>query len=150
VQISPSGRQFIKISEGVRYKAYKDDRGYYTTATGHLIEPNESYLIDKILLNADVDAIFNKDAAPRENWLNQNCDWDNPIKQYEFDMLMDWMWQYDVATYPHTRQAIIEGDRQNIINHIMEFCDEVGGSGDDNLRPRREREKKLFLTGKYA
>lgn len=148
LELSAPGKDFIDCSESRSDKAYKDDRGNWTTATGHLIRlPEEEYLITEVLTDAEIDEIFYKDAEPREAWLNEHCpDWQSPMNQNEFDALMDFLWQYDIEDhrYINTKNAIISGNRQNIIDHLMLFRDSKAGSGDNKMLSRRQREVALF------
>lgn len=52
---------FITHLEGRCNRAYKDIKGHWTTGIGHLIEPDEEYLINEILSEARIDSIFSRD-----------------------------------------------------------------------------------------
>ena len=152
LKISENGIKLLKISEGIRYSAYKDGKGNWTTGIGHLIRPNEQYLITKKLSNDEVNAIFQKDIQFVENWINSYCTWKPPIIQQEFDSLCDFLFQYniDLEDYANTKKIIISGNRDLILKQLLCFVNQKKGSGDNLLLPRRKREISLFKNGSWS
>jgi len=152
LKISENGIKLLEISEGIRYSAYKDGNGNWTTGIGHLISPNEQYLINKKLSNDEVNAIFQKDIQFVENWINSYCIWKPPIIQQEFDSLCDFLFQYniDLEDYANTKKIIISGNRDLILKQLLCFVNEKKGSGDNLLLSRREREISLFKNGSWS
>ncbi len=51
----------IKLNEGLSLKPYKDELGYLTIGYGHLILPNEKFLLKKQLQKKEFEKIFEKD-----------------------------------------------------------------------------------------
>ena len=51
----------IKKNEGFSLKPYKDQLGYLTIGYGHLILPNETYLLKTKTNKAQLNSIFNQD-----------------------------------------------------------------------------------------
>ena len=51
--VAKSTFEFITGFEGKRNAAYKDSKGLWTTGVGHLIRPDEQYLITKELTKAE-------------------------------------------------------------------------------------------------
>ena len=51
----------IKLNEGLSLKPYKDQLGYLTIGYGHLILPNEKFLLKKRLQKKEFEKIFEKD-----------------------------------------------------------------------------------------
>jgi len=58
---------FILRVEGERLKAYKDQAGKWTIGIGHLILPNEQYLLSKMITPEESKALFNKDISIAKN-----------------------------------------------------------------------------------
>jgi len=142
-------RKALVLSEGLRYKSYLDTKGYPTIGIGHRIKANEKYLMDVLLTDEQVNDIFMKDMAYTETWINKNCIWNIPIKQCEFDALCCFLHQYNIEDirFKDTKKAFISGDRQQIINQMMQFRNAVAGSGDNQMVERRKREITMFKAG---
>ena len=51
----------IKKNEGFSLKPYKDQLGFFTIGFGHLILPNEKYLLEKKINKIELEKIFTKD-----------------------------------------------------------------------------------------
>ena len=51
----------IKKNEGFSLKSYKDQLGLFTIGFGHLILPNEKYLLEKKINKTELEKIFIKD-----------------------------------------------------------------------------------------
>ena len=51
----------IKKNEGFSLKPYKDQLGFFTIGFGHLILPNEKYLLEKKINKTELEKIFIKD-----------------------------------------------------------------------------------------
>jgi GH24 family phage-related lysozyme (muramidase) len=51
----------IKLNESLSLKPYKDQLGYLTIGYGHLILPNEKFLLKKQLPKKEFEKIFEKD-----------------------------------------------------------------------------------------
>lgn len=139
-------RKAIIESEGLEYTMYLDSKKYPTIGIGHRIKENEKYLLTITLTDDQVNDIFMRDMAYTETWINKNCIWEKPIKQYEFDALCCFLHQYHIEDiqYRDTKAALIKGDRQQIINQMMLFRNINAGSGDNKLIPRRQREIAMF------
>jgi GH24 family phage-related lysozyme (muramidase) len=146
-QVNKSGEDLIIGNEGVKYLYYKDDKGYGTIGIGHLVLPNEYYLKTAHLNERQVMDLFYTDLKPREEWLVTNtAKWITPITQGEFNGLCSFLFQYDIYKYPQTKNIIISGNRQEIINHIKMFESESPENHDMKLVPRRDREIAMFLS----
>lgn len=145
MKISSAGTKLSALNEGDINKMYLDIRGFPTIARGHLILlPAEKYLMTAELTQDQIEELFIKDIARVETWINQNCLWTPEIKQCEFDALCSFLHQYNIDKYPQTKAIIIEGDKDKIINAMMQFRNVVARSGDNKLIPRRQREIAMF------
>ena len=61
VAITESTFNFITGFEGKRHKAYRDSRGLLTIGVGHLIKPNEQWMITATLTDEQVEDLFKSD-----------------------------------------------------------------------------------------
>jgi GH24 family phage-related lysozyme (muramidase) len=154
LQLSDKGLEFIKICEGYKNQCYPDSRQKPTIGIGHLIDlKKERYLLKKVLTDQEIKLLFAMDQAPINKFLN-NLNWGDPIKQHEFDALSSFLHQYTgviygIGAYKGTYRAILSGDRKKIAEFMSLFKNETAGSGDNKMIPRRNKEIKLFLEGKY-
>ena len=60
----------IKLNEGFSLKPYKDQLGYLTIGYGHLILPNEEYLLNKKIKKKEFEKIFEQDFKKALNNFN--------------------------------------------------------------------------------
>lgn len=141
-----AGRDLIIENEGLSYKAYQDSKGGWTTGIGHLILSNESYLKTQLLTHNQAMDIFNSDLAIREHWLIENCKWDNPIIQCEFNALCSFLFQYNIDNpkYKDTKQAILSGNRDKIVKQMQLFRSINPINHDMKLISRRMKEIAMF------
>jgi GH24 family phage-related lysozyme (muramidase) len=139
--------EFIASFEGVRYKRYKDSKGFDTIGIGHLIKVSEPHLLGVTLTHEQVEELFYKDLAPNEKWLNTvSANWKKPITRNEFTALISFLHQYPIHKYKNTKQAIIIGNRQLICSQMMLFRDAEAAKDDNQMLKRREKEIALFNT----
>ena len=85
-------RKSITKHEGIRYEAYQDTLGNWTTGIGHLIRPDERYLINKTLTNEDVEVIFSTDLNIAINDARSIIT-ESSIKEDAFEVLVEMCFQ---------------------------------------------------------
>ena len=142
---SENGLKFIMTEEGHQNKAYKDKYGKWTIGVGHLIKPNEQYLLTKILTDAEVMALLRQDIKEAEDTVNASIL--IPIKQYQFDALVSL--EFNIG-----RHAFETSTLHNVINglgskeEITKWFSAWNSHG--LLKNRRAKEDKLYLTGDYS
>lgn len=154
MQLSDEGLEFMKRIEGYKNQCYPDSLNKPTIGIGHLIDlKKERYLLKKVLTDQEIRLLFAMDQAPISKFLN-SLNWEDPIKQHEFDALACFLHQYvgviyGIAAYRGTHTALLSGDRKRIVEFMSLFKNAKAGSGDNQMIPRRQKEIKLFLQGKY-
>lgn len=142
-RLSKNGENLLIVNEAKRNKAYKDIRGFWTIGIGHLIKPDEPYLLNTTLNDTEIMMLFRKDISHVEDWININCKWQP--NQNQFDALCSFLHQYNINKYPNTRTAFIRGDLVEI-RHILanDFNHADVTKRDGTLKARRQRELALF------
>jgi lysozyme len=125
--------------EGKRYRAYKDSKGLWTTGIGHLIKPNEQYLITKVLSEGDVKALFDADAQ----WCKDTID-DAiivPLTQNQYDALFSLCFNIGKEHFENSTvlRRLNLADFTGAANHFLDWCK------PPELLTRRQKEKALFL-----
>ena len=154
-RMSPKGREMLVREEGVRRWAYKDPVGWVTFGVGHLVTPAH-----KTITRQDED-LWGTPARPKPMSLVMSVLADD-LKKYEaavleatqgkltrasqFDACVSLCFNIGVAGFKGSTAArlIREGKLNEAADAFLNW------SNPSILRPRRERERKLFLTGIYS
>lgn len=139
VAITESTFNFITGFEGKRHKAYRDSRGLLTIGVGHLIKPNEQWMITATLTDEQVEDLFKSDlrwcddavATSVRVSLNQNQM--DALYSLCFNIGADHFKQSEVV------QHLNKNDYNRAANAFMNWAT------PPVLIPRREKEKELFL-----
>lgn len=145
--ISRRGIDFIMREEGVVLDPYNDPAGYATIGVGHLLHLGAVTPADRIawrgftldgalrLLDADLDR-FEK--TVREAVTAR-------LEQWEFDALTSLSFNIGETGFRESTvvRRLNDGDRTGAAD-AMRMWDKPA-----MLKPRRERERALFLTGRY-
>tara|TARA_B110000305_G_C18920275_1_gene394812 strand:+ start:71 stop:511 length:441 start_codon:yes stop_codon:yes gene_type:complete len=115
-------RKSVSSHEGIRYEAYKDTKGLWTTAIGHLIRHDEKHLITKKLTNADVDVIFTTD-------LNVAIDdarkfiTESDINEEAFEVICElsfWLGLPKLLMFKNLREALRQKDYDTAANELLD------------------------------
>lgn len=86
MRISPAGIALTSSFEGWRSKAYRDSGKRWTVGWGHLIRPNEEYLLLSPISREVGDQLLRTDMRLAEDCVLYNCP---GLNQYEFDAITD-------------------------------------------------------------
>lgn len=147
MKLDAAGKLFITNNEGIRYTAYKDSKGIWTTGIGHMIKQDEQYLINKKLSRAEVDGLFDNDVKPLEEFVNSlTAVWEF-VSQGQFNALCDFCFQYGTRIkyrFPRIYMIMLAGNIEEIERGLLRFVNVTAGSGDGLLKSRRNREIKLL------
>jgi len=143
MKMSNDGIKFLIGLEGFRNKAYKDTKGLWTTGVGHLILKDESSLLTAVLNDNQVQELLAKDIQKYETAVNHTIH--NDITQSQFDALVSFCFNIGCAGFSNSTVA-------KVINNGL--FDKVADSmrmwnKPVEIKGRREKEVKLFTTGKY-
>ncbi len=140
VAITESTLELISGFEGKRHKAYRDSRGLWTIGVGHLIKPTEQWMLHAVLTDQQVEDIFKDDlkwcddavATSVRVSLNQNQT--DALYSLCFNIGADHFKQSEVVKHLNS------SDYDRAANAFMNWVTPAV------LKPRREKEKELFLT----
>ena len=136
MKMSPMGLKTLTISEGVKFKPYRDSQKHWTIGVGHLMtkdDPHRAYSPD------EVNNLLQQDLGRFEKTVNESVK--VPLKQNEFDSLVHFA--YNVGEGAFKKSSLLKtlnaGDR---IGAAAKFMDWVK---QPELRGRRLLEQKIFL-----
>jgi lysozyme len=138
--ITESTFNFITNFEGKRNKAYQDSKGLWTIGVGHLIKADEEFLKTITLTDHDVEELFKRDLK----WCSEDID--NavrvPLNQNQYDALYSLCFNIGETNFKKSEvvQNLNQSNYQKAANAFLNW------SNPPVLKPRRETEKKLFLT----
>jgi lysozyme len=149
--ISDRGMEFLIREEGVRRYAYNDPAGHATFGVGHLIHEGPVTVADarewgtreKPSSMRRVKRVLRRDLKRFEKVVRRAVK--VPLKPFEFDALVSLAFNIGVAGFAHSTvvRELNQGHRRKAADAILLW------KKPEILLPRRRREKRLFLTGKY-
>lgn len=126
--------------EGKRNKAYQDTKGLWTIGVGHLIKPDEQHLINTVLTDEEVQNLLRHDLSWCDEAVTSSVK--VPLNQNQYDALYSLCFNIGASAFKNS--TVVKKLNQN----------DYAGAADAILMwnkpavliPRRESEKKLFLT----
>jgi GH24 family phage-related lysozyme (muramidase) len=124
--------------EGYKIHAYRDTKGLWTTGVGHLIKPNEEYLITKTLTKAEVDDLLRADLAECAKCIEENVN--VPISTNQFDALASLC--FNIGTDHFLESSVLR--HLNEGNYAQAAEDFLLWNKPSELIRRRLEEKALF------
>lgn len=145
-KVSERGRDFLKKEEGVRYEAYQDIYGNWTTGVGHLIKDDEKHLILEVLDHESVEQLLTKDIlnhSVETAKLNDTVG----LKQHQFDSLVSF--EFNIGGYRARNSELFRyikngGEEPHVINKLFQNWNSRG-----DLIGRRKREADLYNHAQY-
>ena len=140
VAITESTFEFITSVEGKRNKAYKDSRGLWTIGVGHLIKPNEKWMLTATLTDQQVEDLFKSDLKWCDDALMSSVH--VPLNQHQQDALYSLCFNIGADHFKQSEvvQHLNQNDYNAAANAFMHWVTPAV------LKPRREKERELFLT----
>ena len=147
MRTSDDGVAFITKHEGVRLTTYKDVAGYPTIGVGHLILEGEVF--DEPLSAQAVFDLLRKDLVVAEDAVLKNVKVE--LKQHEFDALVSFVFNVGAGAFASsTLLKLLNGeDRDGAAKQFLRW-NKAGGKEVAGLSKRRDKERLLFLSGKYS
>jgi lysozyme len=143
MRMSEAGLQFLIGLEGKRNKAYKDTKCLWTIGVGHLLLDTEHEMINKTLTDKEVETLLANDLVRFERCVNQALQ--KEIKQSQYDALVSLA--FNVGCNGFTYSTVVKRIKANefdLVDEAMRMWNKP-----KEIIGRREKEIKLFMTGKY-
>ena len=140
VAITESTFNFITNFEGKRNKAYRDSKGLWSIGVGHLIKADEEFLKTITLTDYDVQELFKRDLKWCDEAVSSSVR--APLNQNQYDALYSLCFNIGADHFKQSEvvKHLNQNDYNNAANAFMNWVTPVV------LKPRREKERKLFLT----
>lgn len=146
IRISRRGLDQIKSHESLRLKPYQDIAGKWTIGWGHLIKPEESYLLDAAGITADqATTLLRADLAIAERAVNDLVT--VPIAGNQYDALVSFVFNVGVTAFANSTllRKLNAGDVDGAANEFPRWI-YAGGKESAGLLARRAQEQSLFLA----
>lgn len=143
--ISKKGIEFLTAIEGKRNKMYYDTKGLPTIGVGHLIKPNEQYLMTANLTDKQVQKLFDKDLDRFEKVVKDSIK--VPISQSQKDALVSIAFNIGETAFKNSTLVKLinaKAPNEEIIRAFSMW------NKPNVLRERRAKEARLFTTGNYS
>lgn len=143
MKLDDEGFELIKSFEDVRYKAYRDSKGW-SIGLGHYILPDEPWLLKATLSLAQVMWLFKKDCYVLEKELNRLLDkYDIKLKQNAYNSLFSCYYNCGMTRFLKVPLlfAIKSGNVEAITKAFMAL-----DKGNPTIRLRRAAELAIFLA----
>ncbi|MEE9119408.1 MAG: lysozyme [Calditrichia bacterium] len=145
-KISGRGIEKIKEHESLRLQAYPDQAGKMTIGYGHLIKPNEQFLLDPRGITEQIaDDLLKKDLSFAEKGVNKNVS--VPLSGNQYDALVSFVYNIGVNAFRRSTllKKLNDGDYSGAANEFKRWR-LAGGKVSKGLIARRQREETLFRT----
>ena len=159
MKISPAGRAFLTVWEGVSLYAYRNESNVLTIGVGHALTATERQTgildIDGIgvswrrgLSRDQADLLLTQDLDRFEEAINSL---DVRLEQHQFDALVSFAFNVGVGAFTASTLArhVKRKDFVSIPSQLRRLT-RATGREVQRLVKRREAEAKLFATGDYA
>lgn len=145
MQISANGLSFIEHEEGSRTTVYHDSRGFLTVGVGHLVLPQDDLHFGDKITPQQVDEFLQKDLGWVQDTINNNTS-NIVLNQNQFDALCSLVFNIGASNF--IKSSVLSDIR---VGNFSSAADAFlmwrrAGSNPNELLPRRERERTLFLT----
>lgn len=146
MNIGAAGKALIEEVEGRRAKMYLDSAGLPSIGIGHLIKPNERWMLTATLTDAQIDGLFITDIAWAEEATSRL--FPNIKAQNKFDALLSFVFNFGeskVKGYTLTK-LINDGASEADVRAKWAQYAYSGGVMTPGLVTRRKKEVDLFYA----
>lgn len=142
-------KSLIKYFEGEKFTAYKDAAGLSTIGIGHLIKPDESYLLTATITPEQSNALFEQDLATAENAIKQLVR--VPLNPQQFAALCSFIFNVGVTSFKNSTmlKKLNAGDYDGAASEFLRW-NKAGGEIVPGLTQRRMAEMTLFKQTENA
>lgn len=141
---SPAGRKFITKEEGNKLKAYQDSVGVWTIGVGHTSNAGPPRVVSGLKITAaESDEILSRDLAEFEKAVERNVK--VPLTQNQYDALVSLCFNIGAKGFANSSvvKALKVNDYQTAADAFLKWT--RAGNQAELLKPRRQRERALFL-----
>ncbi len=138
----------LRSFEGVKYTAYKDSAGRWTIGVGHLIRPQEGYLMNAPINDLTVNALLRQDAKIAADAVNRLVHVE--LRQSQFDALVSFT--FNLGSGALTNSSLLRDINAGVpvIEKLFTDWDKVHIDGKleevEGLKERREKEYQMFIS----
>ena len=145
-------RDIIREEEGQVLTVYRDVSGLPTVGAGHLVTPEDGLQVGDTISREQMDDLLEKDLK-RAADATRRILRDTPVKQHEFDALVDLVYNVgpgnvSATTSPKLTAAIRSKDYAAIAEQLI-YSKAQNGQQAGGLVNRSERRKRIFREGRY-
>lgn len=151
MKMSERGIDQLKREEGLRLETYLDEAGIPTIGYGHT---GQDVIAGQKITEQQADGLLRSDLARFEKAVNDYRAQMIPIEQHEYDAMVSFA--FNVGTNAFKDSTLLKkfnaGDKEGAANEFTRWVYITQGGNkvvSFVLTARREREKKMFLTGSY-
>ncbi len=150
-QLSDKGAAFLIREEGVRDYAYNDSEGHATFGVGHLLHRGPVTAADRAKWGTKTHPkprslafkVFREDVAKYEKAVRQTVG--RRVSQHQFDAMVSLC--FNIGTGGFSKSTVARMSQKRKRKQAADAF--LMWDNPSVLRPRRERERRLFLSGKY-
>lgn len=143
MQISATGLNLIRQSEGFRSTAYKDIAGILTIGYGHRIEPQESF--PAAITPREAETLLARDVSIAEQSVSRLVR--VPLNQGQFDALVDFVFNLGCERLAgSTLLRVLNGRKYHLAAAQLLLWDHAAGQINPALSRRRHAEFQLFTA----
>jgi lysozyme len=141
VNLSDTGKQFIKAREALRLEAYQDDGGVPTIGWGHVL----GVQLGDVCTVEQAEAWFEQDVSPCERCVAGLVT--EELTQNQFDVLCSFVFNLGCAALRNSTllRLLNAGDTAGAAEQFARW-NHVEGVVDAKLTLRREQEREVFLS----
>jgi lysozyme len=145
IKISKAGINKIKRYEALRLNAYQDSVGKWTTGYGHLILPNEDYLMTGAITETQAENLLKNDLAKVEKVINGAVQ--VPITGNQYDALVSLVFNIGAGNFMTSTllKKLNEGDYEGAAAEFPRWS-YADGKQLPGLMARRANEQNVFIS----
>lgn len=145
MHLSANGRAFLIREEGSINKAYRDSKGVWTIGVGHTASAGPPVpRAGLVITDKQIDELLAIDIVKYEDIINRHIK--VPLNQNEYDALVIFVFNIGETHFNKStvKRLLNLGNRKGAADAFLLW--KKAGDDPDILLPRRQRERKLFLS----
>lgn len=144
MRIGSQGKALLEQVEGRRKEAYLDTAGKWTIGIGHLIRPEEMWMVNQPITDQKIDELFAQDIATAEAAVARL--FPSVKRQNQFDALVSFVYNLGEGTVSRGSLPKLIADKAGpeVITEKWKQYVYSGGRVTPGLVTRRMREVRLY------